>query len=270
MKKVFILGDSGLIGRAIIKCLKDEYDILGISRHEVSHDNCHHLNLDLETEKLLPILEATSPDVIVSCTRGSYDKQLEAHIDIIEYAADTDTRVYFFSTANVFDGEPDAVKSEDDRVHAATEYGKYKVECEKILRDGLGDNAIIIRLPMVFGENSPRVKEIIAAMNHEKAIEIYDNLFFTTIWDTQVAYMFKHVLEEGYTGIFHFTAKDVMNHLTFYNKILSKKASIEVGKIKHNADYYLALKTAREVLKDFEYTNDDVIGEIKAVIKKLK
>ncbi len=270
MKRLFVLGDTGLVGSAIIGLLEGQYEILGVSRHGVSNSTWKHLNYDLESERLFPILEATQPDIIISCTRGNYDKQLEAHIDIIEYAANSGVRVYFFSTANVFDSTPDAIKSEYDTVNATTEYGKFKIECERILKDGLEDHAIIIRLPMVFGEKSPRVKEIIAAQKNEKAIELYDNLIFTAIWETQVAYMFKHILDKELVGTFHFTSTDVINHLDFHKKLLNKKASTEIGKIKHHEAYYLALKTERHELKDFEYTNEDVIEKIRNVIKKMK
>ena len=270
MKKLFILGDSGLVGSALIKHLNDDYDIIGVSRDEMPGAKWKHLKFDLESNHLLPILEATQPDVIISCTRGDFDKQLTTHLEIVEYASPKDVKVYFFSTANVFDGISDAIKMETDLTNATSAYGQFKIDCEKLLIDGLGHNAIILRLPMVFGVNAPRVKEIISALQSERHIELYENLLFTTIWDTQIAYMFKHILEFDLKGIFHLTSKDIMDHVTFYRKFLGKKALTKTGHIKHHEPYYLALGAQRDDLIDFEYSNDDVIEKIKEALKKLK
>lgn len=270
MKKLFILGDSGLVGSALIKLLKDDYDITGVSRDEIPGAEWKHLKFDLESNRLLPLLKATQPNVIISCTRGDFDKQLETHLEIVKYASQNEAKVYFFSTANVFDGVHDSIKIETDLVNATSAYGRFKIDCEKLLTEGLDCNAIILRLPMVFGETAPRVKEIIAALRNEKSIELYENLIFTSIWDTQIAYMFKHILESDLKGIFHLTSKDVMDHTIYYGKFLHQKVSTEIGNIKHQEPYYLALGTNRQELVDYEYSNEDVIEKIKAAIKKLK
>lgn len=270
MKKLFILGDSGLVGSAIINLLRDDYDITGVSRDLIPEAKWKHLKFDLELNQLMPILEATQPHVIISCTRGDFDKQLETHLEIVKYASQSNAKVYFFSTANVFDGTPDSVKTETDLVNASSAYGRFKIDCEKLLMEGLAEKAIILRLPMVFGEKAPRVKEIIATLRNEKSLELYENLIFTSIWDTQIAYMFKHIMESDLKGIFHLTSKDIMDHTTYYGKFLNQNASTETGKIKHQEPYYLALGTVRSELVDYEYSNEDVIEKIKEAIKKFK
>ncbi|GAU79793.1 sugar nucleotide-binding protein [Fusibacter sp. 3D3] len=268
MEKLFVLGDSGLVGSAIIKRLKADYEIIGVSRDPIAEAKWKHLKFDLESDRLLPILEATQPSAVISCTRGDFEKQMETHREIVQYATKAKAKVYFFSTANVFDGAPDSIKMETDLVNATSAYGRFKMDCEKLLMEGLKQNAIILRLPMVFGENGPRVKAIIAAIQNEKSVELYENLIFTSIWDTQLAHMFKHILTSDLKGIFHLTSKDAMDHVSFYGKFLSKNALTEIGSIKHKEPYYLALGTQRHELVDFEYSNDDVIDKIKRVIKK--
>ncbi|MBF4693994.1 sugar nucleotide-binding protein [Fusibacter ferrireducens] len=270
MEKLFILGDSGLVGSAIIELLKEDYDITGVSRDQIPKAKWKHLKFDLESDQLLPILEATQPSVIISCTRGDFEKQLETHREIVKYASQTNAKVYFFSTANVFDGIPNSVKIETDLVNATSAYGHFKINCENLLTEGLAQNAIILRLPMVFGKKSPRVKEIVAALRNEKSIELYENLIFTSIWDTQIAFMFKHILESDLRGIFHLTSKDVMDHTTYYRKFLHNNVLIEKGNIKHQEPYYLALGSTRQELVDYEYSNDDVIRKIKKALKKFK
>lgn len=267
MKKLLILGVSGLVGSEIVNQLKNEYEIYGISRKKIKTETWNHIAFDLEKENITNVLLNVKPDIIVSCTRGSYESQLITHENISKYCNDFSSKLYYFSTANVFDGVPDSEKYEDDETCSESDYGKFKIECEKLLKEKLGEKVIIIRLPMVFGRKSLRVEEIKNAINSAKPIEIYENLYMTSILDVDVARQLKYIIDNELNGIFHLASKDIINHVEFYRKFIKERIHLKLKSIDGYERYYLAIRTNRKELKEFEFSNDDVVNKIIEYIK---
>ncbi len=68
----------------------------------------------------------------------------------------------YLSSVNVFDDVLDRPHYEGDVRAYRNGYGQFKIRCEDLLRERLGDRAIILRTPFVWGRGSPRVREIAA------------------------------------------------------------------------------------------------------------
>jgi len=266
MKKVMILGDTGLVGQAIIKQLENKYKIYGISRKKLENENWKHISFDLEKENILEVLHDEKPEIIISCTRGDYKAQIETHKKIAEYSTESNAKVYYFSTVNVFDDDPNSIKFEDDKTCSKSDYGQFKIECENLLIKELGDNVIIIRIPMVYGQNSLRVNEIRKVIEKLDLLVVYENMYFTTIFDTDLAIQLKYIIEKDLKGIFHLASKDIINYKDFYNKILEDNTQFKLVGIENYEKYYFAIKTKRKELCDFQFSNDDVVHKIRRSI----
>ncbi len=262
---MLVLGDSGLVGLAIIHQFK-HYDVYGLSRKEFNFKGLKHICFDLEKEEIDVILDTIHPDFIISCTRGDYEAQLRCHKNIADYTSNHDSKLYYFSTANVFDGDPNSIHYEDDETIAESDYGKFKIKCENMLKKILGEKAVILRLPMVFGIQSPRVQEIRKAVQDALTLDAYENLYFTTILDIEIAVQLQYILENSLKGVFHLASKDTMKHLDFYTDIVNNKELLNLKKIDHYEKYYLAIETKRNELKSLEFLNQDVIHCIKNYI----
>jgi dTDP-4-dehydrorhamnose reductase len=77
MRKVMILGGTGLIGKAIAERLKDKYEIIIVSgHHEISQGYTCRVE---DTERLLDILNREIPDIVISTLVGAFDAQLKYH-----------------------------------------------------------------------------------------------------------------------------------------------------------------------------------------------
>lgn len=268
MKTVFVLGDSGLVGKAIINQIKNEYNVYGASRKDLNSNGWTHLSFDLEKDNIVDLLYELKPELIISCTRGEYGAQLKCHEKIIQYAKKYKSKLYYFSTANVFDGDPTTVKYESDRTFSISDYGSFKIKCENMIIKELVDKGIIIRLPMVYGADSLRVNEIKKTIHQNKSLEVYNNLYFTAVWDIDVAKQLKYIIENNLKGIFHLAPKDVVNHLDFYRRFLPLELIISENSIQDYEKYYLAIKTERKELNHLEFSNDDVIMRIKETIER--
>jgi len=263
MKKILILGATGLVGHALVQMFNQDYKIFGLSRHEVQTDLFESIVYDHEKNEIGPILTEIHPDIIISCTRGEFEAQLNTHYGIAEYAKENNIKVYFFSTANVFDGDPSGIKYESSEVCAESDYGTFKIACEKILFDALESNAVILRLPMVMGDTAPRVETIKRALITNEKVQVHDNLMISTIYDQDIAVYLKYIIENAYDGIFHLASIDVINQEDFYTQIFESEKYLEVDHLEEHDPYYLAVVSERSELDEYSITNEDVIRRIK-------
>ncbi|WP_026089163.1 MULTISPECIES: NAD-dependent epimerase/dehydratase family protein [Bacillus] len=81
MRKILILGASGLIGSAIVTECSDTYDVYG-TYHSKPVDLPSHKQYQLEIgqkEKFIELISSLEPDVVISCLRGDFQKQVELH-----------------------------------------------------------------------------------------------------------------------------------------------------------------------------------------------
>jgi len=226
MNKVLILGGSGLVGTAAIDELSKygNYDVYSTYLHNPTLLNQdRNFKLDIkEPDCLDRILSISKPNIVVSCLRGDFDKQLAAHIKTAEYLKQTGGRLYFFSTTNVFDNDLSRPHYEDDLPNSQTDYGQYKLECEKRIIKILGESACILRLPQVWGKKSPRFKVLFNSINNNENITVYPKLFHNTNTDEMIARQLCYIIENNLKGIFHLAAEDFVNYKDFYHELITK------------------------------------------------
>ncbi|WP_432665874.1 sugar nucleotide-binding protein [Wukongibacter baidiensis] len=269
MHRVLVLGGSGLVGKAIIsemnKC--DEFQIYGTYyKTPISLSQNRSFKLDIEDlDNINSILANSKPQSVVSCLRGDYDKQLVLHIKIAEYLKKNNGILYFCSTANVFDNNLSKAYYEDDLVSSRTEYGQYKIKCEKRVIEILNDNACILRLPQVWGKDSPRMKDLLKSLNNKEKIVVYPNLLFNTITDIVLAKSVLYIIKNRLKGIFHLATQDVINHKDFYNELLMglgfSSADIEEN-LETEGVFALLSKRDNELPEELGLTNRSVINHL--------
>lgn len=266
MEKILILGISGLVGKALFRELHDEYDVYGTyhtRKLEKLKDKIYKLDLN-ESSCIKEILNNVKPKIIISCLRGDFDKQLDTHKVVAEYCKRNDSKMYFCSTANVFDNDPSRAFYEDDITNAESDYGKYKVDCEVELKRILEDDVVIFRLPMILGKDSPRFNSWMDSLNKGLELEIYTNLYMTLISDVMLAKQIHYIIKNDLSGIFHLATDDIMNQIDFMSQ-LSEKLGYKNAKIRKiqagEGKYYLAVVSNRDDLpKELRMTNEDVIN----------
>lgn len=254
--KILILGDTGLVGKALVNHFKKNNEVIGLSRRHLKEDY-EHLQYDLESESIMPILTEKKPDLIISCSRGEFEDQLKCHEEIVKYAKENDTIVCFYSTANVFDGEGDAVKYETSERFAHSEYGLYKIGVEEMIETL--DKGIIIRLPMVFAKESPRMEMLQMAKRESETLETPNPVYLTAILTDQVVEMQQYVLDNNLSGIFHFSSSDVILMKDLYTRILGDDSLLIIDEIEPT---YLAIVPQRSDMP-FDFKMDDIISKLK-------
>lgn len=163
MKRLLILGASGHIGGYLFRQFwEDGCTVFGTSK---TPERCSvqqgmlFYSLEKGEEALQSVLDAAKPEVVISCLRGDFAQQLEVHRFLADYLRERPgTRLVYLSTANVFDALNETPHIETDPPQAQSEYGCFKIACEQMLTERLGEQLLILRLPIVWGKNCPRLQ----------------------------------------------------------------------------------------------------------------
>lgn len=251
MEKILVLGASGTIGTSIYQHLSQyiEFDVYGTffsSRIEDSH--IHYFSLE-NIERIAYLLKEIAPDIVISTMRGDYKKQLDMHNFVAKYLMNNHGRLLYFSTVNVFDGDLECPHYEDDSVQSVSEYGRFKICCETQLKKIMGNRAVILRIPFLYGKNSPRMTRIKKEYK-SNSLDICANLICNYVTDVQVARYVEWIIREKKEGIFHVGTIDLIQEKDFI-KILMERLNIE-----HLALNYVEIAGTMAVLskrKDVPY-----------------
>jgi len=185
------------------------------------------------------------------------------HAKIAEYLKKSDGRLYFCFTANVFDNDFCKPHYEDDLTSSNSEYGQFKIECEKIITEILHDNVCILRLPQVWGKGSPRMKELLKLLTNNEKVVIYPKLILNTSTDVVIAKKVSYTIEHNLEGIFHLGADDVISYKNLYNELIIG-LGFNNARMEENfeEDGYLAILSKRnnEFPERLKITNKSVIN----------
>jgi dTDP-4-dehydrorhamnose reductase len=124
----------------------------------------------------------------------------------------------------------------------------------------------IIRLPMVFGAQCPRIKEIQDLIKSNEAVEVFPNLVMNVTLDTKVTQQIHYIINRDKCGIYHLGSTDLVHHDDFI-KELTTKLFLSQSTFKRvyttNEERYLAVLPKYNLLpKHLQITSDKVIEEL--------
>ncbi len=222
-KKILILGASGFIGNAIYKELCNYFNTYGTYCHTtVYSDNGQFLQYDMREDDIVMLLEQVRPDFIVSALRGDFGAQVQAHEHMMEYLIKNETKLYFISSANVFDAYSKFPSYEYDKTLSESIFGRLKIKIENMMMRLPKEKTAILRVPMVFGNTSPRVKEIKMHLQANEPIEVFPNLIINVTNDDRLTQQIHYLINRDKTGIFHLGSKDLIQHEEFIKEVIKQ------------------------------------------------
>jgi len=245
--KILILGASGTVGRALFNVLSNKYETYGTFNKNKpdSANEKHWLKYDIADKGSTDnILGTVKPDMIISSLTGNFENQLHAHERVVEYLKQHSGFCIFVSTANIFDGTPDGCHSEVDSPYPFSDYGKFKVECEDMIKS-LGKNKYLIaRLPKILAKH-----EIAKTTQHIKSGQpIYSNLYMNLNTDENVANAVLYCIESGKSGIAHLTSHDYMSVDEYFRLLLKQNnESIDYKSETLTVDKYCSIFNRKDV-----------------------
>lgn len=279
-KNILVLGASGTVGKAVVRVLgkHTRWKITGTfwthpgSEKSFENQSEHCIQDHQKTSgcsmvyfalnqpgRLEELLEQVCPDVIVSALRGDFDKQLAVHRGAADFLKRRGGRMIFLSTANVFDGSTDSVHYETDPMNSVSVYGKYKIACEKLLTEHMSDQLAILRLPFVWGRNSPRFLQVHNGCR-EGYLEVYEGLKSNHTTDLQVAEYTEWIIEQEKSGIYHVGTSEVVLYSDFIRRMICQLGWQMPEFQKTEAPETMAVLTLREDLPGYlKWTTSDLL-----------
>lgn len=265
MKKILILGASGFIGNAIYRELNSYFDTYGTynSARKSFEGNKRFQRYDLEEDDIVEILERIKPDLIISALRGNFQAQIVAHQHIVAYIMARPCKLFFISSANVFDAYSKYPSYENDKTLSESIYGRLKIKIENMLLRIPKSKMAILRVPMVFGNSSPRIKEIRNHLNLKEPLEVFPNLIINVTNDDRLTQQIHYLINRNRTGIFHLGSGDLIHHEDFIQEVVARMGNfhpIYKRVFTTNEDRYLAVLPKTDLLpKNLRFTCQDII-----------
>lgn len=259
MKRLLILGASGHIGGYLFRQFwEDGFTVFGTSRTQercCPQQGMLFYSLEKGEEALQSVLDTAKPEVVISCLRGDFAQQLEAHRFLADYLRERPgTRLVYLSTANVFDALNETPHIETDPPQAQSEYGCFKIACEQMLTERLGEQLLILRLQILKGEIS----------RGEKVVLYRDiSLNFTT--DRQIGQWLRFLLEEKVSGLVHVGTKDVCSYANFYRALIDRlgleRAQFDI-RTEPQPEYLAVLPHRSEIPQQLQMTAEEILEEV--------
>lgn len=266
--RILVLGASGFLGEAIYKELCSYFRTFGTYRTEnyTFDKNQHYFQYNVEEDDIFEILDAVKPTIIISALRGNFSAQVIAHAHITEYLVANNARLIFLSSANVFDAYSKFPSYELDKTLSHSMYGHFKIKIENMLLRLPKKLVTIIRLPMVFGAQSPRIKEIKAFLKEGLPIEVFPNLIMNVTTDSKVTQQIHYIINRNKSGIFHLGSNDLVHHDDFIKEITEQLGALKPS-FKNvyttNDDRYLAVMSKENKLpKHLQLESSTLLKEL--------
>ncbi|NHF59771.1 sugar nucleotide-binding protein [Flavobacteriaceae bacterium TP-CH-4] len=223
-KKILILGGSGFLGNAIYKELRSYFDTYGtyFTARKSFESNQQFFRYDLQEDDVFDVLEKVRPQIIISALRGNFAGQVQAHQHLAEYVSHRDCRIYFLSSANVFDAYSKYPSYEYDKTLSESIYGRLKIKIENMLLRLPKKKMGILRIPMVFGNHSPRIKEIKTNVLNNQPIEVFPNLVMNVTNDDKLTQQIHYLINRNKSGIYHLGSYDLVHHDDFIKEVMDR------------------------------------------------
>lgn len=266
--RILILGVSGYLGNAIYKELGPYFKTFGTYRTPKAafENNKQFFNYNLEEDDVYDILEACKPSIIISALRGDFSAQTIVHQHIAEYAMEFGSKIIFLSSANAFDAYSKYPSYEFDKTLSHSIYGHFKIKIENMLLRLQKKQVAVLRLPMVFGTNCPRIQEMKMLIAAKESVEIFPNLIMNVTLDKKVTQQIHYIINRNKYGVFHLGSTDLVHHDEFVKDILAFITNKKVT-LKHvyttNEDRYLAvLPKFNKLPKHLQITSHKVLEEL--------
>ena len=224
-QKTLVIGASGLVGRNLIKNIKDITDIYATyNTTRFDSEGIKFYQLDVgDAYRVDELLKKIQPDIVIDLAAKRNTRYCEKNIDdaykvnvdgtknIVNVCRDMNAKMVFISSDQVFDGTEGSY-NEDDEPNPLNVYGKQKAMAEKIIKSNL-NNWLIIRASHIYGwyprrdnfvawllENFERVCQ---SRSIDREIRISYDQFVTPINVENFVDVLIKLLENDKRGVYH-------------------------------------------------------------------
>src|SRR5690606_16830664 len=143
----------------------------------------------------------------------------------------------------------------------------FKIKIENMLLRLPKKQITIVRIPMVFGSQSPRILEILQNIQNNEPIEVFPNLIMNVTTDSKLTQQIHYIINRNKHGVFHLGSNDLVHHDDFIKEMIDtmdvNNKAIYKQVFTTNEDRYLAVLPKNNVLpKHLQVTSQEIISEL--------
>jgi len=223
--KILILGSDGQLGSEIATKLKEgTHQIIESTIHNVDFKNTPALTSYLnQIERINLIINCVALTNTLYCEENP-DEAFRVNAYPLEFISKFCRQEYIplihFSTDYVFDGKKNSPYSEDDQTNPLNEYGKSKLEGEKIIQTHL-DHHYIIRISSLYGhksaigKNTNIIQTIISKAKAGGELKFVNDQLITPTYAKEIACFIEKLIPKMKLkfGIYHLACQ---GHCSYY------------------------------------------------------
>lgn len=265
MIKILIFGGSGYLGYTIFKELNPFYNVYGTYCKNKSFKKNKRFFYFNHKNTFSEIVNKINPTHIISSLKGNFNTQIYFHEKLINYCDLNKIKLLFISSSNVFDTFTNFPSYENDKTFSKSIFGRFKINIENKILRMKSKKWAILRSPMIFDKNSPRIKNIVE--NNKKSIstEIFPNLIVNINSANKFAKQIHYILSRDIKGIIHHGSSDLVNHDEYIFSVV-KKLNVEEINYKYvfttNENRYLALFSNLNIFPEhLQFSYNEILNE---------
>jgi dTDP-4-dehydrorhamnose reductase len=209
MTKLAILGAGGRLGAALVRELRNGYDVTGFDRSQLDLAKLGDLRDKLRTTDFDVLINAAAFTNVDGCETERDRAFLingEAPGVLAQVCREKGAKLIHFSTDYVFDGRKHTPYSEDDEASPISAYGESKLAGEEnVIADG--DEHLVVRVSWVFGPDRPSfVDAMIKRAQESDSVDAIADKFSTPTYTLDLAAALPCFFTRGadYAGVLHF------------------------------------------------------------------
>src|SRR5437773_2118254 len=155
--KIAILGTGGRLGAALVRELREKFDVAGFNRAQVDLSKLDDLRANLgamDFDVLINAAAFTNVDLCETQREQAFLINAEAPRLLANLCSEKNAKLIHFSTDYVFDGQKRAPYTEEDEANPISNYGESKLAGEKNVL-AAQNRHLVVRVSWVFGPDRP-------------------------------------------------------------------------------------------------------------------
>jgi len=227
-RPILVIGAAGLVGRHVVAALAGREVVATFHRDPVPDG----VSLDItDAAAVRALVDRSGPSAIVLAAADPYVERcerepaatrrvnVEAALAVRDAAAEVDATLVVFSSEYVFDGTK-GTYIEDDAVAPLNEYGRQKVDLERIARTV--PRHLVLRISGVFGKEPRRksfVWQLVDRLRSGGTFDVPSDQLITPTDASSLAHVVVELLDRGASGTFHAAGPDVLSRIDFAHTV---------------------------------------------------
>jgi dTDP-4-dehydrorhamnose reductase len=233
MRKILIIGATGLLGSRLMEIGKGNYEMHGTYlREKPKGSSLHKMDVTKREEAFL-VLEEVKPDCVVDTAAITAVDYCETHPEeawlvnvdgtknVAEACKRAGAKMMFLSTDYVFDGRKLGY-SEKDKPRPLNYYAKTKLISEHVL-DALDVNYIVARTAVLYGIGGSGKESFVAwvidKLKKKEKIRIVSDQHNNPTYADNLAEILLALYRKDANGLFHVTGADCLSRYEFAMRI---------------------------------------------------